>query len=75
MEGYVRIAAALHSFPFFWVWEVGGFLIGLFLIFSAFWGRGLGCSFLCRPAPPPRSGCIRDEENRRMWHGEVWYTR
>ena len=47
------IAVALNSFPFFWVLGVGVFLIGLFLAFSAFWGRGLECFFLFRLAPPP----------------------
>ena len=49
-----RIAAALDSFPFFWIWGVVFFfLIGSFLTFSAFWGRSSGGFFLVSSCPPP----------------------
>ena len=53
----IRIAAAPDSFPFFWVFEVWVFLLGLFLVFCCVLGQGLGC-FSSHPVPPtPPAQC------------------
>ena len=50
-----RIAAALDSFPFFWVMGVGGFSCRC--VFDAFsvLGSGFGVFLLVSSCPPPRS--------------------
>ena len=50
-----------RSFSVFMGFEVWAFLIGFFLVFSAFSGQVLGCFFLFRSVDPPAQ--------RRGWSG------
>ena len=69
-----RIATALDSFLFFWVLGVGVFLLGLFLTFSAFWGRSLGCFFLFRPTASLNAGAGLGDQTALLWHRTRFLT-